>query len=329
MSFTGLLPQPPYPWLSGIWEGFISRVEQNRLPHALLVVGQSGLGCLDLARAMAQFLLCAAPRGKHSCGQCKACLLLAADGHPDLHMVQLEEESKAIKIAQIRAMTEFTFNTSQQGGRKLAIIHPAEAMNSNAANALLKSLEEPSGDCVYILVTEQPAFLMPTIRSRCSRLQVNLPQEAEALGWLERNRVPDAAELLRAASGRPLRVMEWLANDLWGQRKLLLQEISRMINGSVSFLDCAKNLLALGPLWVIEQLQVALVQAVRLRQAPVGGQGDDLAQELSKISSNRLLPLYDAVSKRKALLLSSANPNPQMLMDEIMMEIKDLYRKTD
>lgn len=327
MSFEGLLPQPPYPWLNGVWQGFVARVEQERLPHALLIVGQSGLGCLELARAMAQFLLCMAPTPAGSCGKCRACLLIRADSHPDLLWIKPEEGAQSIKVAQIRDMMDFTVNTAQQGGRKLIILSPADAMNANSANALLKNLEEPSGDCVYLLVTENPAFLLATIRSRCSRIQVSPPGEHDALSWLERNQVAEAQTLLRAAGGRPLRVMDWLANDLWGQRRQLEQDVRQLLAGG-SFLDCAKALLGYGPLWVIEQLQTWLVEAVRSSHAEQT-EPDELVGLFAGSSHRRLMQFYDALLKKKGLLLSTANPNPQMLLDEIMMEMQDLYRKKD
>jgi DNA polymerase-3 subunit delta' len=329
MSFEGLLPQPPYPWLGTVWQVFVTRVGQARLPHALLIVGQSGLGCVDLAKAMAQYLLCMAPTPAGSCGKCRACQLLRADTHPDLLWIRPEEGAQGIKVAQIRDMTEFTSKTAQQGGRKLIILSPADAMNTNAANALLKSLEEPSGDCVFLLVTEQPAFLLATIRSRCSRIPVSPPEASEALRWLERNRVADAETLLSAAGGRPLRVMEWLANDFWEQRRQLEQELRQLLAGG-SFLDSAKTLLGFGPLWVIEQLQTWLAEAVRtLHRDGQNPDGDELVQQLARAGTRRLMPFYDALLKKKALLLSTANPNPQMMLDEIMMEMQDLYRKKD
>lgn len=327
MTFEGLLPQPPYPWLNGVWRGFVTRVEQTRLPHALLIIGQSGLGCVELARAMAQFLLCMAPSPAGTCGKCRACLLLRADSHPDLMWIKPEEGAQSIKVAQIRDMMDFTVNTSQQGGRKVIILTPADVMNANSANALLKNLEEPSGDCVYLLVTENPAFLLATIRSRCSRIQVSPPEEYEALSWLERNQVAEAQKLLRAAGGRPLRVMDWLANDLWGQRRQLEQDVRQLLAGG-SFLDCAKALLGYGPLWVIEQLQTWLVEAARSSHSEQT-ETDELVGLFAGAGHRRLMQFYDALLKKKGLLLSTANPNPQMLLDEIMMEMQDLYRKKD
>jgi len=327
MSLAGLLPQPPYPWFSPVWETFARQVGEDRLPHALLLVGQGGVGTVDLARAMAQYLLCAAPHAGRSCGHCKSCLLLQAESHPDLHWVVPEEGAQSIKIAQIREMTEFTYNTAQQGGRKLVVLSPAEAMNSNAANALLKSLEEPSGNCVYLLVSEQPAFLMATIRSRCSRVQIRTPDFADALQWLERNRVPQAEKYLRAAGGRPLRVMEWLATDLWGQRDQLSRELLKLVEGTQSFLDCAKAVSAFGAVWVVEQLQVWIVEATR-SNASAAESEDPFVNWLTKAPPSRLMQLYDNLTLKKRLLLSTANPNPQLLLEEIMMELKEVTRKS-
>lgn len=327
MSLAGLLPQPPYPWFTAVWEGFARQVEQDRLPHALLLVGQTGIGTLELARAMAQYLLCVAPHPGRSCGQCRACMLIQADSHPDLHWVGPEDGAQSIKIGQIREMTDFTSKTAQQGGRKLVVLSPAETMNANAANALLKSLEEPSGDCVYLLVTEQPAFLMATIRSRCSRVQIRTPEFADALQWLERNRVADAENLLQAAGGRPLRVMEWLANDLWGQREQLRRELQNLLDGTSNFLECAKGVSAYGGVWIVEQLQTWIAEAVRM-SALTRGSDDTLVDHLVNLPAQRLLRYYELLGAKKRLLLSTANPNPQLLLEEIMMDLKELGRKS-
>lgn len=325
VNLTGLFPQPPYPWFRDQWRTFTQQVESSRLPHALLLIGQDGVGCSAMAHAMAQFLLCNAPQQAASCGRCKSCLLLQADTHPDLLQVTCEEKSKSIKIKQIRDVSALIANTSQQGGRKLVIIHPAEAMNANAANALLKNLEEPSGDCVFILVTEQPAFLMATIRSRCSKVIVTTPSTEDALGWLQRNRVADAERFLQEAGGRPLRVMEWLERDVWGQRELLRKELISLLATEYSFLDCSKKLVSLDVEWVLEQIQGWLSQAISLSMvASLPVSDDPLLRLLKQKPADRLITLYDTVLIKKKHVRSGANPNPQLLMDEITMDLKEL-----
>lgn len=326
---SGLMPQPPYPWLSGTWRNFAGLVEHKRIPHALLLIGQDGIGCEDLAKAMAQLLLCQAPVEGHTCGRCRSCQLAKADGHPDLYFIQPEEKSTVIKISQIREMSDFTSHTAQQGGRKVIIIYPAESMNTNAANALLKNLEEPSGDCVFILVAEKAAFLMPTIRSRCARTVVQVPSEDQAIAWLERNRVNNSKELLQEAGGRPLQVMEWLEQDIWGQKKALEEELVKLLTSDYSFLSCAKAVHGYGADWVIEQILGWLMQSVPMAVktpsiAPDSHEGSAIVVQLAMCSATRLISLYDQLLSKKRQLLSGANPNPQLLLEEVMMELDEL-----
>lgn len=327
LSLTGIFPQPPYPWFSTQWAAFAQQVDSGRLPHALLLIGQEGVGAPALAQAMAQYLLCSAPQNAANCGRCKSCLLLKGDSHPDLLQVSLEEKARAIKIAQIRHVTEVTANTAQQGGRKLVVIHPAEAMNANAANALLKNLEEPSGDCVFILVTEQPSFLMATIRSRCSKISAVTPPVADALSWLQRNQIADAEHLLAEAGGRPLRVIDWLERDLWGQRNTLRQELINVLTSNYSFLDCSKKMLGFDADWVIEQIQEWLSKAVnRAMVASSSEHSDKLVEALRMAPAVELIAVYDRVLLKKKQLRSGANPNPQLLMDEIALDLQELGR---
>jgi DNA polymerase III subunit delta' len=327
VNLTGLYPQPPYPWFNSQWSTFTQQVAANRLPHALLLSGQDGIGCEAMAHAMAQFLLCSAPHQQFSCGRCKSCLLLQADSHPDLLQVTLEEKAKAIKVQQIRQISEVTANTAQQGGRKVVVIHPAEAMNANSANALLKNLEEPSGDCVFILVTEQPALLMATIRSRCSKILVSTPSIDESLGWLQRNQVANAERLLGEVGGRPLRVMEWLENDTWSRRNSIRQELVHLLSTEASFLDCSKALLSQDLEWVLDQIHAWLSQALMISMANQRvGDEDPILSLLQRLSPQRLFSLYDTVTLKKRHLSSGANPNPQLLLDEITMDLKECSR---
>lgn len=330
---SGLMPQPPYPWLQGAWQNFAGLVEHNRVPHALLLVGQEGIGCDDLAKAMAHLLLCQKPLEGHSCGRCRSCTLSQADSHPDLFLLRPEEKSQVIKVDQVREMVDFVAKTAQQGGRKLVIIHPAEAMNPAAANALLKSLEEPSGESVFILVSEKAAFLMPTIRSRCARTEIHVPPQQQAVRWLERNRVDNPDVLLREAGGRPLQVIEWIEQDVWGQRSALERDLVKLLSTPYGFLECSKSALGYGAQWVVEQVLgwvMAAVPEVLLHPSLEDPRQEQmsLVECLKRCPADRLLKLYDSLISKKRLLISSANPNPQLLLDEVMMELKELTRFT-
>src|SRR5690606_18188179 len=145
---NAILPMPPYAWQQAQWADFHTRVRNNNIPHAFLLAGQEGFGAEGLAMAMGQYMLCLSPTDTLVCGKCKGCLLLDAGTHPDLLVVCPEEGGKQIKVDQIREVSRFVANTAQQGGYKIIVLQPAEAMNINAANALLKNLEEPAGKTI-------------------------------------------------------------------------------------------------------------------------------------------------------------------------------------
>jgi DNA polymerase III subunit delta' len=216
-----------HPWNESLLEAFRQRLE--RLPHALLVHGARGTGKLALAERMAQLLLCES-QAKKPCGACDGCRWFLAGSHPDLRRVEpeslmkevpvdedapeKEKKGKAsivIKVEQVRELADFLNLRSHRGARRVTIVHPAEDMYPNAANALLKGLEEPPSGAIFILVSHRPARLLPTIRSRCVALGVAIPPHDVALPWLEAQGVKDAGRWLAYAGGAPLRAAEYAA----------------------------------------------------------------------------------------------------------------------
>ena len=201
-----------HPWLVPVESEFAERLHGGRLAHALLLAGPAGTGKADLAARLLASVLCLEQRHP-ACGACRSCALLRTGAHPDGHVLTFEQHPKKdelrkdLVIDQIRRLTEALQLTTTISPRKAALIHPAEAMTKNAANALLKTLEEPPGDAVLILVAHQASRLPATIRSRCQALHVRLPARDEALDWLVAKAAVTgaAAELaLEAAAGSPL-----------------------------------------------------------------------------------------------------------------------------
>lgn len=219
----------PYPWHGAPWEALVAQRQAGILPHALLVVGAADIGKLRFAQAFAALMLCLDARGS-ACGHCRSCRLLAAGSHPDLMSLQPEERGKAIRIDAVRELREFCAGRPHQGGWRVILIEPADALNVNAANALLKTLEEPGERTLLLLVSALPGRLPATVRSRCRLLRLATPAPAQALPWLRERVAPetDAQALLAQSEGRPLRALELAAGDL-GKRIARLQALAAAV----------------------------------------------------------------------------------------------------
>jgi DNA polymerase-3 subunit delta' len=180
-------------WLSAELATLQAAYAADRLPHALLIHEAPGAGGDWLAMRAAQLVLCSEP-GKGPCGECAGCRRVAAGQHPDLMFVRPSEDSQQIRIEQVRELSEELALTSHSGRYKVGLVSPADALNRFAANALLKTLEEPPPRTLLILVATQPSRLPATILSRCQRIRVRAPTRSEALAWLQATRGPGAWE---------------------------------------------------------------------------------------------------------------------------------------
>jgi DNA polymerase III subunit delta' len=196
MSETATGPLPAPVWTGPEREQLRRAFESRRLPHALLIHEAPGAGGEWLALWAAQLVLCQ-ERTRAPCGECSACRRVLARRHPDLTFVSLEENSRQLRIEQVRDLGAELALTSHAGGYKVGILSPADALNRFAANALLKTLEEPSARTLLVLVVSQPSRLPATILSRCQRLRVRAPAREAALSWLRaaRGEEPWAAAL--------------------------------------------------------------------------------------------------------------------------------------
>jgi DNA polymerase III subunit delta' len=174
---------PAPPWLTGAIAALRAAHERAHLPHALLIHEAPGAGGDWLATWTAQLVLCERAAAR-PCGECLACRRVLAHQHPDLSWIQPLEESRQIRIEQVRDLSAELALSSHAGGYKVAVVAPADALNRFAANALLKTLEEPPPRTLLILVAVQPSRLPATILSRCQRIVVRAPARAEAIAWL-------------------------------------------------------------------------------------------------------------------------------------------------
>ena len=180
---------PAEPWLDEPKAALRAAHGAGRMPHAVLIHAAAGTGGDRLALWAAQLVLCTAGASA-PCGTCSGCRHAAEAQHPDLTSMGLIEDSQQIRIEQVRELCAELALTSHQGGWKAAIIDPADALNRFAANALLKTVEEPPPRTLLVLVAAQPSRLPATLRSRCQRLVVRPPTRAQSLAWLEAARGP-------------------------------------------------------------------------------------------------------------------------------------------
>ena len=226
--------QLPLPWLQG---GLVA-ARQLAGAHALLIHGPAGAGHFEFAVLLAQSLLCETPAGAvphQACGRCTSCRLVATRAHPDLRLVLpaalraqrgwTDEDdyiapkgeakpSREIRIDQVRAAIDWSQQTSGRGRGKVLLLHPADALNTSAANALLKTLEEPPGQMRLLLTSADPERLLPTVRSRCQRLPLALPPADQASAWLRSQGLESPDALLALAGGSPLEALAWAQDGL-------------------------------------------------------------------------------------------------------------------
>lgn len=191
-------------WLSSEIASLRGAYAARRLPHAILIHEAPGSGGEWLAGWTARLVLCSTPAGA-PCGRCSRCQRAAQGQHPDLTVVQPLESSTQIRIEQVRELSAELALTSHQGGYKVGILSPADTMNRFAANALLKTLEEPPQGTLLLLVATQPSRLPATILSRCQKIRIRAPAPAEAIAWLEATRGPgDWGEVLAVLGAAPM-----------------------------------------------------------------------------------------------------------------------------
>jgi len=226
------------PWLVAVRAEFRERLESGRLAHALLLSGPAGTGKQELAMEIAAGLLCLEDT-LPACGVCRSCQLFSTGAHPEFRLLTFEANDKGtmrteLVIEQIRKLISSLQLTTTFSKRKVAVFHPAEAMNRNAANALLKTLEEPPGATVIILVSHDSSRLPVTIRSRCQNLNVRLPETSLAVKWLMEQGDHDPARLepaLQAAAGSPLRALAALEDGGTDHYQLVSTTLDDMLTG--------------------------------------------------------------------------------------------------
>lgn len=327
------MPEVAYPWHEAVWAQL---TEQTQHAHAYLFSGLPGVGKRRFANAFAAFLLCDKPFHSMACGRCRSCLLREAGTHPDLLLIAPEEEGKAIRVDAIRQLVDFMGQTAQQGGSKVIVLHPAEAMNQNAANALLKSLEEPTADTYLLLVTDQPGRLLPTVRSRCRTQRLPTPTSDTALAWLA-SAVPELDDtqrqnLLQMAGGAPLRAAALHELGAVQLRQGAVANIKALLKDQQSASQIADSwskiplelLLDWFCSWTLDLLKL---QTGAISQADNSDMDAVLGYMAKHVNAQRLLEWQSWLLAHRSMTLGKANLNRGLFLESVLLEWKQLLKK--
>ena len=237
------------PWQQRMYAQVVATLDAGRLGHAQLLCGPAQLGKREVAMRLARRVLCETPAGIAACGQCRSCRLIEAGTHPDYRFVSFIPNREGTKlrteivIDQMRELSTQLSLTPQFGRAQVAIVDPADAINTAAANALLKTLEEPVPGRYLWLVSAHPARLPATIRSRCQRVEFRLPPIDEARAWLaaQGHKSADVDEALQAANGHPGLADDWLRKGGLELRRRVAADLQKLARGELTPQEAAQQ----------------------------------------------------------------------------------------
>lgn len=334
------------PWHGTAWQQW--QQLRERLPHAILFYGTQGTGKTDFAEACAAALLCEKPQADgHACGSCIACGWFAQYSHPDYRRVRpevLEDEagegdeegeskkaksskapSKDIKIDQVRALGDFMNISTHRSGMRVVLLHPAEALNTAAANSLLKMLEEPPPKTTFLLVSNGLDRLLPTILSRCRKFALPMPDRAQALQWLSSQDVKDAEGWLAEQGGAPLAALEAAQGDSREAMELLLRQLAQpSVESALKTAEAlqktpVKDLVAWEQRWLYDVLSSKLSGTIRYYPR----YRKDLEKLTQRVETAALLEAIKAVSDRRAI---ADHPlAPKLFIEDMLLDYAAIF----
>ncbi|MFK8066723.1 MAG: DNA polymerase III subunit delta' [Gammaproteobacteria bacterium] len=325
------IPSGIYPWQESEWKQLQTMLSNDRLPHALLLAGLKGTGLLEFSNLFATSILCENPNESgESCLQCAGCKLIRAETHPDLLFISPEEEWKAIKIDQIRSLVKFTQLQSHTGKRKIIILHPAEAMNISAANGLLKTLEEPPGDTLILLVSHHASALPITIRSRCQKIKISA-SSMHVREWLIGKCDNNLIETVLASGCGPLFLDEIEHSEaVVADRLSLLSDLENITNGQYDPVEAAEqwSKLELGDtlFWLIKIVQ-DVIKLKLTGDANIKGNNlinEDILKRIIKLVENidikGIFSFYDKLLEYQKLLSYNSSLKALTIMEDLTLE---------
>lgn len=319
-----------YPWQQSTWQQLMRMVSKNRLPHALLFIGEKGLGKRELAERFASSILCLSfSQLGEACGQCQSCHLSKIKTHPDLMRIE-SEQGHAIKVDSIRELTDFVNHTALLGGYRVIIIDPADSMNINASNALLKTLEEPTPNTLLILITDKNVNLPATIKSRCQKILVNRPNLKQGMDWLKQHitdQEVDLSLLLNLTNIAPLAALDNYKRGDFSLRRDFYNGLIQLNCNQADPVELAEHWQDKDLILIFSFLFSWIKDVLRLktiRQAEVINQDfQTMLQETSaKLPLKRLLSYIEHLQQRYSMIRAGHNLNQRLLLEELFIKYR-------
>lgn len=313
--------EPPYFWQQNQWRRLIHWCDQKRLPHALLITGQFGLGQWPFVQKAGRVLLCDHGR---DCGRCASCKRLQGDSHPDWLVVGDRQQHASIKVDDIRQTIHSIYQTAHSGRYKVLVIDAAELMTDSAANALLKTLEEPPSSMVAFIISYAPYFLLPTVRSRCHELKFSPPEPKDAIKWLSQQGVDISEQVLSFLGDAPLAAIERGANAAQTQQTLL-QCLIGLARYELSFDEVASRLDGVSHSELIDQCQNIILNAIKMKLNAYDSNGQDVSVQqclhvlYDNVSIEQLNNIWSELAETKTALQKGIGMNPQLLLDNLLL----------
>jgi DNA polymerase III subunit delta' len=328
-----------YSWQLYLW-GQLWQAGTERIPHALLLSGPSGTGKRAFAAVLTQSLLCKRPGANYlPCGNCEACHFFGQNAHPDFRLVQPEAEdenddadgkdkkaSEFITINQIRQLRDFIWLTSHQNGRRVAMIYPAEQLNMNAANALLKMLEEPPPQTIFILVANQLSRILPTVRSRCRMIKMPMPVHDQATAWLTQENCPEPALNLALAGGAPIEALALgQSPELQAQRKHFCAALARPENADAIAL--AESIIKVPAPTVMRWLHTWIYDLMRAKASVEHRFHLDWSKSINNLNKKvQIIELYEFNSHLLDVKRLLNHPlNPKLFWESLFIKYFNLF----
>jgi len=320
-----------YPWLQQHWEHLSQQIRIGHVSHALLLSGPEGLGQQDFALSLATFALCESPK-TDPCGQCPSCHWQTQGTHPDFRLLTPAEDKKQISVQQVRETIHWLSQTPNFSSRQVVVIHPAEAMNRAAANALLKTLEEPAGDVLLLLVSHLPHTLPATIRSRCQQHVISPPAYDMALSWLQSqlNDNTHADVALSLSGGLPLTALTLIENNVLEQRDMLLKQLLALKNGQLDVCGVAADWSKQDSILVLNLLTFIVMDLIHAHFSikEAWWHNIDRAQPLVQlhrgINVMQLYKILETIFQVQTLIRSNSNLNATMLFEKLCLTWMDV-----